>query len=64
VPPAAAMARSLTSGGLTLVSGGQQLGAVMDGLPPNTLLVALFGLSGDPICQATANAVRVRQLSQ
>uniref|UniRef100_A0A383V370 EF-hand domain-containing protein n=1 Tax=Tetradesmus obliquus TaxID=3088 RepID=A0A383V370_TETOB len=58
VPPAAAMARSLTSGGLTLVSGGAQLGAVMDGLPPATLLVALFGLSGDPICQATAGAVR------
>jgi hypothetical protein len=54
------MARSLSSGGLTLVSGGAQWEAVMDGLPPSTLLVALFGLSGDPICQATGHAVRVR----
>jgi hypothetical protein len=59
-PPAAAMARSLSSGGLTLVSGGPQWEAVMEGLPRSTLLVALFGLSGDPICQATADAVRVR----
>jgi hypothetical protein len=57
------MARSLSSGGLTLVSGGPQWEAVMDGLPPSTLLVALFGLSGDPICQATADAVRVRPQS-
>lgn len=61
VPPAAAMARSLASGGLTLVSGEQQLNAIMTGLPSSTLLVAMFGLSGNTLCQATARAVRVSQ---
>eukprot|EP00775_Hariotina_reticulata_P007403 gene7403-7612_t len=57
-PPAAAMRRSLTLGGLTLVSGEAQVTAAMEGLPADTLLVLMCSLSGNAMCTACADAVR------
>jgi len=60
--PHSGMAHSLSSGSITLVSGAAQWQGVMAGVPPTTLLVAMFGLSTDSVCQATAAAVQVRGL--
>lgn len=57
-PPASGMAQSLTSGSMTLVSGTAQWQGVMGGVPPTTLLVAMFGLSTGVVCTATAAAVQ------
>jgi hypothetical protein len=58
-PPAAGMAHSLSSGSVTLVSGAAQWQGVMSGVPPTTLLVAMFGLSTDIVCLTAAAAVQV-----
>src|SRR5690242_14574926 len=57
-PLAAGMAASLSSGSVTLVSGAAQWQGVMDGVPPTTLLVAMFGLSSDSVCTAAAEAMQ------
>lgn len=61
MPPGVGMAAALNSGSITLVSGAAQWQGVMTGVPPTTLLVALFGLSTDIVCATTAAAVQVRK---